>query len=91
MALAQWLPDGGDLDWRERHLLGEPEAVFWADQSTFGSEVLSYRNPETNEWVELPFRRENLPAVMVHLSDDLGEFLADLLAGDLADRLEALD
>ncbi len=65
--------------------------VFWADQSAFGGDLLSFSNPDTGEWIEVEASSTNVPRVLVQLAPSLEEFLTALLNDELLDRLNKLD
>ena len=64
--------------------------VFWADH-TMSHDSITYKDRRTSEWFNVPFTAESLEKALVPLSDNIQEFLKDLLEDKLTTQLDALD
>ncbi len=65
--------------------------VYWAEHDAFSEFWVTYKDPETGEYVDLPPTAENIPRALTPVADKLEDFLVDLLGDRLTDKLDELD
>jgi hypothetical protein len=66
--------------------------VFWVDHVSFNTKCISFKDRATGQWKYLyEYTPENVQKALVPLSDNIENFLGDLLADRLTKQLEALD
>jgi hypothetical protein len=70
---------------------GNSGGVVWVDHSSLSDFGVSYKDRETNEWVDLPLDAENLRKALIPLSDDIESFLVRFFGDELTATLDALD
>lgn len=65
--------------------------VYWAEHDAFSDYWVTYKDPETGEYEDLPPTAENISKAMTPVADRLEDFLLDLLGDRLTDKLDELD
>jgi hypothetical protein len=66
-------------------------ATYWADQSSFTEDEISYENRETGDWVDLPFSADNILYALIPIEKEFETFLSKLLDNQFNELFDKLD